>query len=430
MRLVIRMLLVALVALLGLVPAAAQDDVIEIEFWSLLTGPLAERVQALVDDYNASQDAVRVTNVNQGGYNELQQQLLAAVAAGEVPVVTMVDFQYVPFYATNGVFEPLSNLASEEELADFNPGLLGDLIVDGELYAVPFNRSTQGLYYNKELFAQAGLDPENPPQTWEEIREAAIAIDALGEDIHGIYAPFSTWYWQPFVQSWGGEFNDAQCNFTFNDEAGVAAMTFFRDLLHEDGAAVIPSNLSGTFDQQALEFVLGQVGMMRQSTAVNGFIGDTVDFDWGFTMLPEGPAGRAVTGGGANFAISASATPEEKAAAWDFVRFMSNTENTARFHMETGYMPSRFSALELPEVQEFYETNPTWEVSVEQLQFSRPTSCATLNTPEYNSIMSTATERIILNNEDPQTVLDETVAELNALVEERREAGELFGMGE
>ncbi len=418
-------LLVVVVFGVSFAPATAQD-VIEIEFWTLLTGQLAERVDALVQDYNASQSAVRVINVNQGGYNELQRALLAAVAAGTTPPVTMVDFQYVPFYASNGVFVPLNELADESELSDLTPGLLGDLIVDGKLYAVPFNRSTQGMYYNKDLFRQAGLDPENPPQTWDEVLEAARAIRALGDEYYGIYATFSTWYWQPFVQSWGGEFSDANCNFTFNDAAGVAAAEFFQSLLYEEDVALIPSNLSGTFDQQAIEFVTGRVGMMRQSTAINGFIDSVVDFDWGFTMLPAGPGGRAVTGGGANLAISARAPREIQEAAWDFVSFMSSTENTARFHMETGYMPVRLSAAQLPQVQEFYQTHPTWQVSVNQLEFARPTSCATLNTPEYNSIMSQAIERIILNNEDPQTVLDQAVAELNALVEQRRAAGELI----
>lgn len=418
-------LLVVVVFGVSFAPATAQD-VVEIEFWTLLTGQLAERVDALVQDYNASQSAVRVINVNQGGYNELQRALLASVAAGIVPPVTMVDFQYVPFFANSGVFVPLSELADESELSDLTPGLLGDLTVGGELYAVPFNRSTQGMYYNKDLFAQAGLDPEAAPQTWDEVLTAARAIRALGDDYHGIYANFSSWYWQPFVQSWGGEFNDADCNFTFNDASGVAAAEFFQGMLYDEGVSVIPSNLSGTFDQQAIEFVTGRIGMMLQSTAINGFIDTVVDFNWGFTMLPQGPGGRAVTGGGANLAISARSPREIQEAAWDFVSFMSSAENTARFHMETGYMPARISASELPQVQEFYQTHPTWQVSVDQLEFARPTSCATLNTPEYNGVMVGAIERIILNNEDPQTVLDQAVAELNELVEQRRAAGELI----
>jgi sn-glycerol 3-phosphate transport system substrate-binding protein len=406
--------------------AAAQDDVIEIEFWSLLTGPLGERVQALVDDYNASQDAVRIVNVNQGGYNELQTKLLASVAAEEVPVVTMVDFQYVPFYANEGVFVPLNDLAGEGGLDDYIPGLLTDLSYNGEVYALPFNRSTQGMYFNRELFDQAGVDYPNPDSTWEEIAESARAISALGDDIYGIYGDWNTWYWQPFVQSWGGEFSDAECNYTFNSPEGVAAAEFFQGLIHDDEVAILPSNSSGTFDQQALEFVIGQVGMMRQSTAINGFIDDVVNFEWGFTMLPAGPGGRAVTSGGANFAISASAEPELQAAAFDFISFMTNTENTARFHMETGYMPSRFSALELPEVQEFHEANPSWRISVDQLEFVEPTSCATLNSPQYGSAGNEYLERIYLSNEDPQAVLDEAVAQLNAIIADSRETGEII----
>jgi sn-glycerol 3-phosphate transport system substrate-binding protein len=408
-----------------------QDEIeepVEIEFWTLLTGPLGERLDSMISEYNDSQGNVVVVNVNQGGYNEIQQKMLAALAAGDPTyVATMIDYKNVPFYANSGVLEPISDWASDEDMADFIPGLLTDLTLNDKVYALPMNRSTQGLYYNKDLFARAGLDPEKPPQTWEEVREYGMAIAALGDEYSGTYGTGNMqWYFEPLVYEFGGEFSDAECNFTFNDEFGVAAATYLQDLIHKDGAAIIPANLSGPFDQQMSEFVQGNIGMIRQSTAVNGFISDVVDFDWGFTMFPEGPAGRAVTGGGANVAIGAHATDEEKAAAWDFIRWLTNAENSAAFHMATGYMPSRYSVAELPEVQAFYEDHPTWQISVDQLDFSRPTSCAVLNSPQWAAVIESNMDRILINNEDVQTVLDEAVAELNEALEAVRADGTLI----
>ena len=252
---------------------------VEIEFWTLLTGPLGERLDGMVTEYNASQDAVEVVNVNQGGYNEIQQKMLAALAAGSPTyVVTMIDYKNVPFYANSGVLEPISDWASAEDMADFIPGLLADLTLDGKVYALPMNRSTQGLYYNKDLFREAGLDPDKPPETWDEVRQYGAAIAALGDDFSGIYGTGNMqWYFEPFVYEFGGSFSDADCNFTFNDEYGVAAATYLSDLVHEDGVAIIPSIMSGPFDQQATEFVQGKVGMLRQSTAVNEILSNVVD---------------------------------------------------------------------------------------------------------------------------------------------------------
>lgn len=408
--------------------AAEVAEPVEIEFWTLLTGALGERLDDLIVQYNAGQDQVRVVNVNQGGYNELQQKMLAALAAGDPSyTATMIDYKNVPFYANAGVLEPISDRASAEDMQDFIPGLLSDLTLNDKVYALPMNRSTQGLYYNKDLFVQAGLDPNSPPQTWDEVREYGMAIAALGDQYAGTYATGNMqWYFEPLVYEFGGQFSDEECNFTFNDEYGVAAATYLRDLLYEDGAAIVPSNLSGPFDQQMSEFVQGNVGMIRQSTAVNGFISDVVDFDWGFTQFPEGPAGRVVTGGGANVAIGAHATEAQKAAAWDFINWLTNTENSAAFHMATGYMPSRYSVSELPEVQAFYEEHPSWKLSVDQLEYARPTSCAVLNSPQWAAVIESSVERIIVNDEDIQTVLDDAVEELNAGIAAAREEGTLI----
>lgn len=398
---------------------------IELEFWTLLTGNLAEALDRQVQAFNQSQDEIFIVNVNQGGYQELQQKLLAAVAAGEPPVITMVDYINVPFYAQQGVFEPIDNLASEEDMADFIPALLQDLSYNGQVYALPYNRSTQGLYYNKDLFAEIGLDPEHAPETWEEFRELSQQITESKAGRYGSFANFIRWYFEPFVYQWGGRMNDEACNPVFHQEGAIEMMTFFQDL-YLDGYATLPSNLSGTFDQQALEFINGDVGTMRQSTAIQSFIGNAVDFEWGFGMLPAGPAGRAVTHGGGNVAISAKATDEQKQAAWAFVRFLTDAERSAEFHMATGYMPSRYSVLDREEVKAFHAEHPSWLVSVEQLEYARPTACVVLNVPEYHNIITEAIDRVIINGEDPAAVINGAAAELQTAIDALRAEGNLI----
>jgi sn-glycerol 3-phosphate transport system substrate-binding protein len=401
----------------------AQGKPLEIEFWTLLSGQIGEKLNSLINQYNSIQQNVKILNVNSGSYNSQQEKMLAAVAARKFPVISMIDYKNVPFYASNGWLESLNKYASQADMADFIPGLLDDLTLKGQLYALPYNRSTQGLYYNKDLFAKAGLDPNKPPETWDDVVKYGKAIEALGNGCHGIYATGNMqWYFEPMVYEWGGQFSDKDGHFTFNDKQGVEAAQFLQDLVFKYKVAVVPSNLSGSWDQQAIEFVNGKIGMMRQSTALNKYM-QIVNFNWGFAMLPAGPKGRFVTGGGANIAVSAKASEAEKKAAWDFIKWLTGTENSADFHMDTGYMPSRNSVQKLPSVQAFYKTNPTWLVTVNELKYTKSTSTAVLNSPSWGVTIEAAMDRIILNKESPQKVLDEIAKELNASIDESKKAG-------
>jgi len=405
-------------------PASAP---IEVEFWTLLTGKLAESLDKMVVEYNTSHPEVKIVNINQGGYAEIQQKMLASVVAGNTPTLAMMDFQNVPYYAQAGVLEPIDAYMTDEDKKDFMPGLLVDLKVGDKTYGLPFNRSTQGIFYNKDLFRQAGLDPEKPPATWDEVLEYSAAIKKLGADYYGTYSTGNmAWFFEPFVYQAGGKFVDEECNFTFNDEYGLKAAKYLQDQAFVTKTALIPSVLTGTFDQKEIEFINGKVGMDRNSTAMNSFIGSVVKFDWGFAPLPAGPAGAFSTSGGANLVISAKASPEQKKAAWDFIHWLTNTENSAAFSMATGYLPTRYSVSELPEVKEFYKTHPTWEASVAAMKNVHTTSCGKLNIPNWEKAMSGAMDRILVNGEDAQTVLDETVKELNVVIAEARANGKLI----
>jgi sn-glycerol 3-phosphate transport system substrate-binding protein len=332
----------------------------------------------------------------------------------------------VPWYAQGGWLEPLDKWITAAELADFIPGLLLDLKYEGQTYALPYNRSTQGIFYNKDLMREAGLDPEDAPETWDEFREAACAISELGDDIYGAYAWQSRWFWGPFIYAWGGQINDAECNVAWNSPEAVAAFTFMQNL-KKDGCAGVPANLTGGFTQSNAEFVQGTVGFVWTSTALNSWIGDVVDFDYGFMMMPSGPAARAVTHGAANLSIHSNKSEAEKAAAWEFVQFLTSPEATAEFHMATGYMATRYSALELPEVKAFHTENPYYRISIDQLEYAFPTSCIEFSVPEYQEVVQgMAIPDIYINERDVATVLAESAAEVQAYVDEYRAAGTLI----
>jgi sn-glycerol 3-phosphate transport system substrate-binding protein len=401
-----------------------QTGVVELDFWSVLTGSQAAVLNSQVDRFNASQDKVKVTVIAQGGYAELQQKLLASISAGTTPVLTMVDYMFVPFYASQGVFENLDPYMNPVDKKDFIQGLLDDLTFKGGLYAVPYNRSTQGFYYNKDLYRKAGLG-DSAPKTWEQYREFALKIRNLGSQFYGGYAYFNRWYFEPIIQQWGGRVNDEQGNVKINEPETVAALRFFQDIYLKDKAVMMQPTISGGFEEQNLDYAEGYVGSTLQSTSWLTRMADRVNFDWDFAFLPAGPAGNVVTNGGANIAIVARATKAQKEAAWTFLQFMTSTNETARLHVETGYMPVRHSALNLPEVKAFHEQYPRFRVSIDQLAFAKPTSIVAKNVLEYNSVIDQLLQKIMIVGVDPQIALDEAAKALQRSIDEMRAEGRL-----
>ncbi len=401
---------------------------VNIVMWQLLSGTMAGVLDAQVARFNASQSRIKVEIINQGGYDGIQQKMLAALAAGgqDMPHVTMIDYINVPFYAQEGTLVPLDDYFTAEAWEDFIPGLLEDLKYNGKTYAVPANRSTQGLYYNKDLFRAVGLDPEKPPQTWDEFAEYSKILTDPAKDQYGTYSWISRWYFPLLLYGFGGQMNDAEGNCTYDSPEGVAAMSFLQNL-KKDGVAIIPANLTGAFELQASEFVAGQIGMMFQSTAILSWIGDTVPFDWGFAMMPAGPAGRYVTHGAANYAVCTGKSPEETQAAIELVDWLSAPTQTAEFHMKTGYMAGRWSALELPETVEFYKTHPYYKISVQQLEWAHPTSTIEFSVKEWGTyLQQTTLPDILINERDVATVLNESCAYVNELVEGYRAEGKMI----
>lgn len=425
-----RRLLIVVLAIgvtLGAAAAAVGETevpaMVEVELWSLLTGNRAEILDGQVDDFNGSQNGVTVTVVHQGGYSPTKEKITAAASAGNLPPIIMLDYLEVPFYAQNGVVVALDEYITAEDREDFLPGLMADLIVDGATYALPYNRSTQGLYVNNDLLEMAGLS--NAPMTWDEFRAQAEAVKSLGDEYYYGYSYFHQWFFDAIMYGWGNELSTPGGDITFNDSSGVAMMSFFQEL-QNDGYLLIPPTTTGGFEEQKGAFVEGRVATIFESTSWLTTMSDVVDFDWDFAFIPAGAGGHAVTIGGGNFAISRDASPDERDAAAVFLRYITDAEQSAEFHMGTGYMPTRQSVLDIPRVAEFHAEHPEYLVSVDQVEFARPASTSTRNVQSVWWRTTQAIQRILLNSESPQAVLNELAAEFQTELDELKSDGTLI----
>lgn len=174
--------------------AQVQDtagEPVEIEFWYGLGGTLGETVEALIAEFNASQDEVEVKGVAQSSYGETSQMLQAAIASGDVPACFLSSFQDLATFAEKGVVEYLDSYIAADP--DFNPDDILDSFMsycrdsEGKVYGLPVWGSTQVIYYRKDMFEEVGLDPDEVFATWQNLAEACRTLKEYYKDVPNFY---------------------------------------------------------------------------------------------------------------------------------------------------------------------------------------------------------------------------------------------------
>ncbi len=250
----------------------ASDGPVKIVYWRSLTGVAGEAQEDLVARFNESQDKVVVEAQFQGAYAELLQKLLAALAAGELPDLVLLDSPFVTLFAKDGALVNLDPFVkgdnSDFDLKDFIPGLMADGYYDGKLYALPLMRSTPLLYVNGDMFAEAGL-PRRAPKTWDEFREFSKKVtkfDSAGQPIQQgagftMGQTSAHWYFQGAVYSFGGLVSDENFGIHLTEEPAIKLATLWQDMVFKDKTG-IPSNSHDDFLNKKVAMVFGSTGSM------------------------------------------------------------------------------------------------------------------------------------------------------------------------
>jgi len=384
--------------------APAGGERITVRFWYGLGGQLGEVIEGQIAKFNQSQDRVEVEGVFQQSYDAVQQKFQAALVSGDVPELVQMEIHATPQFAASGALTPLEDFYQNDP--DFNvddlvPATLLNQRWDGKLYAMPINRSTPLLYYNKQLFRDAGLDPEQPPRTWQEFRDMAKQLTKVenGETtVYGFIPVSSWWYFESMVWSNGGELLSEDLSTVRFAEAGAAPLQIWADMIHTDKTA---RTFSGDKANEQLQqhFIQGRAAMVLNSTADLGrYYRDIQDFEFGTAFLPmmEGHE-HAVPTGGAAAAIPAAVSQEKKQAAWEFIKWWVSPEQAAFWSKNTGYFPVRKSSIELLTQEGYYQERPNFKTAIDQLQYAREAPL----TPRFPAIAKEITkgmEEALINN--------------------------------
>lgn len=406
---------------------AQSAEPITINFWhSLGSGVNGEAIKAMVQRFNETNPYnIVVVETFQGNYNDASAKLQQSLAARTNPEVAMLDRALIPQYAPYGVLEDMLPYATRDnvDLDDFVEGLMAFSYFDGKLLSLPFNRSTPVMYYNKDAFAEVGLDPERPPTTWEELFEYAAKLTKV-ENGQTVRYGFSMvidagWFLSAMVGQQGGiMINEAGDTVEFTrDGTGLEALKFWRKLADSGYYRIPATTNAGTVMIQ--EFYQGKIAMMYASTGDLGAILRNTEgeglFDLGVAFLPKNKQHEVPTGG-ANLVMLANVPKEKKEAAWEFIKFATSAQETAQFSLTTGYLPTRKSAVESDMIQSLWRDHPQYKVAFDQLQYAIDTT----KSPyfwEFNSMMNQIISSLI---QDRSITPEEAIARMEA------EAARLF----
>lgn len=350
----------------------------EISFWHSMDGSLGKTLSALVDEYNASQGKYKVNAQFKGGYAESMNAGVAAYRAGQAPDILQVfEVGTATMIHSGGAIKPVYEIAAETGVDLDAKDLIGAVASyysdkDGKLISMPFNSSTPVMYYNKDAFKKAGLDPEIPPKTYGDLKTQTKALaKATG---CGYTTTWPAWLFLETFSAW----HNVRYATENNGFGGLKARIdltdpvykrLFSDLknMSSDGSFVYGGRADNAYEL----FVGGKCAMMTGSSASYADISQNARFDWGVAPLPyygdvPGAPQNTIIGGASLWVFSGKGKPVYEGAA-DFFKFLARPENAAKWSKETGYVPVTRSARDQIEASGFYKDRPGADVAIEQL---------------------------------------------------------------
>lgn len=404
-----------------------KEDKMELTFFFPVNvgGAVTKFVDKICNDWNELHPEAIVKPVYTGNYDDTVVKIQSSIQGKNPPDLfislctqrfsMMVQDAVIPLDS----FIKADGAAGEAYIGDFLSGFMEDSYVDGQIVSIPFQRSTMIMYYNKDAFREVGLDPEQPPTTWAQLADYAQKLTKIGADgnakRYGVGLALNSgsaqWGFTGFClqNSVDGKnlMSENGKEIYFNTPENVEALQFWCDLQSKykcmQPGIVQWTDLPG-------QFLSGKVAMIYHTTGNLGNISKNAPFEFGTCFLPGNKRQAAPTGGG-NFYISKGISEQRQKAAWEFIKFATSTERAAQWSIDTGYVATRKSAIETPEMQAYYNNLPQAKIAFEQIPISKP---------ELTSYDSTKMWRILNDNIQSAITGEKTPAQ--ALLKAQEEA--------
>jgi sn-glycerol 3-phosphate transport system substrate-binding protein len=372
-------------AAIALVAASPAHAVAEIAWWHAMSGELGRQLEKLAADFNATQTEYRIVPSFKGNYTEtVTAAIFAFRSRGQPAIVQVNEIATATMMAAKGATYPVFELMRDEAEAfsptAYLPAITGYYTdIAGNMLSFPFNASTPILYYNKDLFRAAGLDPEVAPKTWPEVGAAAKRLRAAGAAC-GFTTAWPSWI---NIENFSA-FHNLPIATRANGLGGLdAVLTFNNPVTVRNIAQLAVWQATKVFDYSGRatsaepRFQNGECGIFIGSSATRADIRANSKFEIGYGMLPywpdvEGAPQNTIIGGATLWVLRDRPRDEYKGVA-KFFAFLSRPEVQASWHQNTGYLPITRAAFDLTRAQGFYDRNPGTAISIEQITLKMPT---------------------------------------------------------
>jgi sn-glycerol 3-phosphate transport system substrate-binding protein len=390
-------------------------------------GPLTKVIDGLARQFEKEHPGIKVNPIYAGNYDDARIKALAALKAGQsAPLSVLFSIDIYELLEQDAIlaWDDIATSAEDKAwLKAFYPALMMNGTYKGKVYGIPFQRSTIVLYWNKDAFKEAGLDPEKPPASWNEMTQMASKLvkkDASGNvQRWGVMVPstgYAYWMFQAFARQNGHDLMNKEGNRTNYAHADViAALQYWRDL----GAKhkVMPE---GTVEWGTLRqaFTEGKTAMMWHTTGNLTAVKDSAKFPFGVAMLPASKERGSPTGGG-NFYLFKKTTPEERKAALAFVKWMTTPERAADWSIATGYVATRPDAYETPKLKEYAAGFPPAVVARDQFKFATP-ELSTFQTGRVRKALDDAIQASLTGQKTPAAALQAAQQDAERLLKSYR----------
>ncbi|ASS99251.1 ABC transporter substrate-binding protein [Geobacillus thermocatenulatus] len=398
----------------------------EVVFWHSMSGDLEPVLNDIVADFNQTHPEIEVKPVFQGTYEEALTKWNAVAGTKDAPTIMQTFEVGTKHMIDSGKVVPVQTWIDKDkyDVSQWEKNIVNYYTVNGRIYSMPFNSSTPVLIYNKDAFREAGLDPEKPPLTYSELKEAAKKLTKKkGKETerYGFSILNYGWFFEEMVAVQGGLYvnnnNGRSGDATkavFNGDEGKRVFELIRDM-YRDGTFY---NVGQNWDDMRAAFQAGKIAMYLDSSAGVKTLIDNSPFEVGVSYLPvpDGVERQGVIIGGASLWMVKGSSEEEQKAAWEFMKYLTTAPVQAKWHVRTGYFAINPAAYDEPLVKDEWAKYPQLKVTVDQLHETKstPATQGALITvfPESRQHVVKAMERLY-EGIDPQEALDQAAEETN-----------------
>jgi len=392
-----------------------------ISFWHGLGGPLGDALNEMVKDYNNTHPNSQVVLNQVSNYEALSQKLMASIQANKQPDIAQVFESWTSKFIEADVIVPIEELIkadkgfAENGLDDFYPIFVASNTFNGKLWSFPFNKSVRVIFYNKDAYVRANLDPNNPPVDWDAFR---TYCKTFTKDLDGDKQPDSfgtnynpnAWQFINLLYQAGGQVLDDNGKVIINQKPGLEALTFITDLINKDKTVYTVTGYAGQND-----FLAEKVAMYEgSSVSITHMKQQTINFSMGYAPLPRYKTNKSAISG-SNVVIFRNVDKNREKAAWEFIKWFTDKEQTSRWSTLTNYMPVRKSAMETQAMQELLSSHPQYSSVYSQLD----NAITEPQIPEWFEArpeLEKAIETALMKKNTPQQALDSFAKKLSEAI--------------